>query len=230
MKLRPILAAALLTLSTPAAAAPSIVATHQQFYDLGELNGPYTQTSVPIGTDVPSRVVVCRFYVGLPAGTISSVTINGVSAVSKVTNASTSRLLEHWEATGVTGTTATIVITASATSTRCAMDVVTVTGQAVPGATAVSGSTPTPIASGTSVPIGAVTGDVILGAAFVNSTTGDITWSGSGGVTVTRYAHEQVGAGPIWSTCISTGGTSIVLTATYGGVAVLWRGLAVGYS
>lgn len=218
---------------TGAPAPAAVVGVHQEAHDFGDGAGPYSHTAA-IGAADSTRIVGVALYAGGTSGTITSVVIGGVSATPKITNAATTRLLEYWEAPVPTGTTATIVVTVSTAGTRCAIDVFTVTGQPVPGATAVSGSgAPTGSAAAQSLPVGPITvpaGGLIIGAAMHNTSTigGDISWAQSSG-TGTRYANEVVGAGPWWSTYMSAQAGSITLTPSHTQTADFMRALSVAY-
>ncbi len=84
----------------------------------------YTFTGQPIGTaDTARFVVVGVAMVGTAARTVSTLTIGGISA-SKLTAAGVQNGntdLEFWGVVVPTGTTATVVMTASGACTRCAI-------------------------------------------------------------------------------------------------------------
>lgn len=205
----------------------SVVGTRRHYHNFGEVGGPYSRTGIDVGAVDASKIIAVQVTSGGTSGTVSC-TINGVTPTHVVTSAASTRVLDYFEIND-SSATADVVVTHSATGSRCAVEVWTIIGQAVPGYTASSGTAPTAVASGTSAPPGAIAGALIIASAFQNPSTGSISWAQDAG-SGTRYADEQVGSGVRWSTYATSSGGTIALTPSYVSTALLWRSLAVGYS
>lgn len=136
-----------------------------------------TLTGVAIGTPAPDRLVVA-VVLGRDsnARTISSVTIGGVAATAAVTSPSQNNPTGIYYARVPAGTTADIVVTFSAATTRMAVAVYTLTGyrNAAPAAVDQDYDTTTTLSATLARPRDAV---VIAGS--ITSSTGTFTWTGA---------------------------------------------------
>lgn len=185
----------------------------------------FTFTSVSIGTASSSRYVVVAMIAQGAAASPTSVTVGGISATQAAAAVTSSNRAELWIANVTSGTTADIVITFAASTTRCAVgsysvyDIVSTT----PIDTATSSTTSMTLSVNTN------TNSVVIGTAFSSSTAPDATWvgvtenydtdafgSGGGRTTTGGIATGVVGATPRTVTCTVTGASSPV------GVAASW--------
>lgn len=84
-----------------------------------------TYTSVAIGTASAGREVVVGIgaYLGGGSGTISAVTVGGVSLTERKNNGSTANPSGIWSGNVPTGTTATVVVTFTTTCQICSISV-----------------------------------------------------------------------------------------------------------
>lgn len=213
-------------------ASASIVRTTRAFNDFGAVAGPYTLNDIDIGPADPTKIVGVISYAGVSTGTMGA-TGNGAAMAHPIAHASSSRLLDYFEIAQPSETLFDLVLTPTGTGSRAEAFVFTITGQAVPGYTDISGSAPAASASNTTLATGAVDlaspGIVTAGAMHNNGAAGgEMTWTPSGGTTL----NDTVGSGgpwfSIWFDDALTG--SINPQATHTQVADLMRALSVAHA
>lgn len=136
----------------------------------------YTFTSSDIGTDTNRSLVVVAVHTG-SGGTVDTVTIGGVSA-TRISGTGGGLNVALWAASGVSGTTATIVVTTPSTADRCLIGVyalynlISTTVVDFDSTFALSGST------SLNRTIDVKAGGVIIAMASSNATGRTFTWTG----------------------------------------------------
>jgi len=132
----------------------------------------YTFSSQPIGTASATRRVV----VGVTSRStnVSSITIGGVSATLDNDYAFSSNRATIASAVVPTGTTANVVVTFAAATTRCGLGVWTLNSGSPTGQTGTGNGT------APSATVTTTTGDVVIAASIENGTVGSTaTWTGA---------------------------------------------------
>lgn len=111
---------------------PGLCLTYRGHYESATDATSYTSTASTLGAASSDRVVIVALASGTSGANanFSTVTVGGVSAtrIVNTTGGSATRLLEIWFALVPSGTTGNIVVTASGTVQRLAMDWWTITG------------------------------------------------------------------------------------------------------
>lgn len=132
----------------------------------------YTFSSVSLGTADSTRKIVVAASALQGAGTISTLTVAGITAtIVKVQSQDTGRM-ELWQADVPTGTTGDIVVTWNAGTLQCAIGVHSVLN-AASGAHETDGDNSDPWNDSITVPAGGV----LIGAAVHGSTLSTFSWT-----------------------------------------------------
>lgn len=186
----------------------------------------FTFTSVSIGTASSTRYVVVAMIAQGASASPTSVTVGGISATSAAAAVTSSNRAELWIAAVPTGTTANIVVTFAASTTRCAVgsfSVYDITSTTPVNTATSSGSTSMTLSVNTNA------NSVVIGTAFSSGSAPDATWvgvtesydtdsfsSGGGRTATAGIATGVVSATPRTVTCVITGSSSPV------GVCASW--------
>lgn len=135
-----------------------------------------TLTGVSVGAPAPDRLVVA-IVLGRDANarTIASVTIGGAAATAAVTSPSQNNPSGIYYALVPAGTSATVVVTFSAATTRMAVAIYTLTGCRNPAPAAVDQDYDTTTTLSASL---ARPRDAVVIAGSITSSSGTFTWTG----------------------------------------------------